>query len=266
MNIGLVSARGGSVRFKDKNITPLAGVPLFMWSIYQLVYSKLTDFVIFTTDSQHYWDLFEKHVPDEMRGKCHVILRPVWDNNTAVNRPYRHAIETLREQGVPIKDTDNVITLFPTSPQRHPHDVDNLIQAWYDVDGKYDQLSWFAPERECFVYKNLRPMEGRYGIPYGVEPVITDKFWTYSTMAGGNAIYSIGKAMEWWSEWSDRDLDKRMRETQEKRKIGAFSVYPYQAMECDYEHQFHIIEAIMEKVILKGRGVDIYRDYYEGHI
>lgn len=57
-----VPARSGSKRVPNKNITPLAGKPLFVWTLEACVKADQVDSVIFSTDSEEYWALATKHV------------------------------------------------------------------------------------------------------------------------------------------------------------------------------------------------------------
>lgn len=278
MNIALISVRGGSVRLPGKNKKLLCGLPLFVWTELQAFYSHEIDFVLFTTDDKEMWNIFADNVPKNADGSpvksYDRILRPVYDNDTAINRPYLEAVQENGKKIHGFKDDDLLMTMFATSPTRHPHDIDNTIEAWYLNKDKYDQLTWFAPDREIQVFKNEKPMPQQFGKAYYAEPVLFDKHWNYSIQAGGTACYPVGKAVEWWTAagWSDREIDAKMKDPElqkqdaKNKRMGCYSVYPYQAIECDYEYLFYVVEGIMEKYILKGHGPNIYRDYYEGHI
>jgi len=276
MNIALISVRGGSVRLPRKNILPMCGHPLLAWTVTQAFYSKEIDFVLFTTDDQEMYWTFEKYVPKENKKPFHMHLRPVYDNNTSVGRPYLEVVRDIGIKKYNFKDDDVLVSLFATSPQRHPHDIDNLVRAF--KNSKYEEMAFYAPDRECHVFKNSREMSHQYGQVFEVEPVISNKFWDYSIGATGTSISTVGHTVPIWEEqgekcgWSDRYLDEQMKDLKKKgdelkeRKAGAYSVYPYQAFECDYHHWFKVVENIMEEYILKGRGIGLYRDYFEGHI
>jgi CMP-N-acetylneuraminic acid synthetase len=49
--LAVIPARGGSTRLKDKNIYPLGGKPLIMWTIEAVLKSECFDNVIVSTDS-----------------------------------------------------------------------------------------------------------------------------------------------------------------------------------------------------------------------
>ncbi len=61
----LIPARSGSKRVPGKNIKPLAGKPLVLWTLEACVRAPSIDRVIFSTDSEAYWDLARKHLGED---------------------------------------------------------------------------------------------------------------------------------------------------------------------------------------------------------
>lgn len=57
-----VPARSGSKRLPGKNIKDLAGKPLVIWTLEAFVNAPSVDHVIFSTDSEEYWDLATRHL------------------------------------------------------------------------------------------------------------------------------------------------------------------------------------------------------------
>jgi CMP-N,N'-diacetyllegionaminic acid synthase len=60
-----VPARSGSKRVPGKNTRLLAGKPLVVWTLQACANAKGVDKVILSTDSQDYWDIARKYVPEE---------------------------------------------------------------------------------------------------------------------------------------------------------------------------------------------------------
>jgi len=60
-----VPARSGSKRLPGKNIKPLAGKPLVLWTLEAFARAPSVDKVIFSTDSEEYWDLARRHLGEE---------------------------------------------------------------------------------------------------------------------------------------------------------------------------------------------------------
>ena len=55
--VGLIPARAGSVRVRDKNVRPLNGHPVLAYSIASALDSGVFDDVIVSTDSELYADI-----------------------------------------------------------------------------------------------------------------------------------------------------------------------------------------------------------------
>ena len=62
--LAVIPARGGSTRLPKKNIRPLGGKPLILWTVEAVLESNSFDKVIISTDSEQIWDTV-KHLPVE---------------------------------------------------------------------------------------------------------------------------------------------------------------------------------------------------------
>lgn len=60
--IAIVPARSGSRRLPNKNIRPLAGKPLLLWTLEACISTKRIGKVILSTDSMDYWKLASEHL------------------------------------------------------------------------------------------------------------------------------------------------------------------------------------------------------------
>lgn len=255
--LGLITARGGSIRLPRKNIKEFCGIPLVAWSILQSRCSRLIDLTVLTTDDPEIAAIGRKY-------GAKVIMRPVMDNDITAGVPFRMAIEELENDGYII---DDILCILPTSPLKKPNDLDNLVE-YYRLLKQYediDQMDVFSPDRETFIFKNVEEMVNNYNKPYHVTRSLADKNWNYSKLGGG---WNIGKRdylMKCWHNTSDFDteIDKQLDENMfdKKQKIVAYSIEPWQCFETDYESYFKICELLMEEFVLKGRGMSVYTDY-----
>jgi len=59
--IAIVPARSGSKRLPNKNIKPLAGKPLLLWTLEACIETERIGKVILSTDSMDYWKLANEH-------------------------------------------------------------------------------------------------------------------------------------------------------------------------------------------------------------
>lgn len=60
-----IPARSGSKRVPGKNVKPLAGKPLVLWTLEACVRAPSVSKVIFSTDSEEYWDIARKHLGED---------------------------------------------------------------------------------------------------------------------------------------------------------------------------------------------------------
>ena len=74
--LAVIPARGGSTILPDKNIYPLGGKPLILWTVEAVLKSNCFDKVIVSTDSEKIWEAV-KHLPVErhQRPKEHATVK-----------------------------------------------------------------------------------------------------------------------------------------------------------------------------------------------
>ncbi len=115
--LGVITARGGSVRLPNKNILNFAGKPLIALTIAQAKKSKYIDEIICSTDSKKIRDIALKY-------KCSVpFMRPKYlaKNKTS-------SLEVLNHLCKKISLFDYIVLLQPTSPLRNTLDIDASIE------------------------------------------------------------------------------------------------------------------------------------------
>jgi len=117
--VGVIPARSGSRRIKNKSIARLGGFPLMYYTIREALKAKTLSRVIVSTDSQHYAEIAHNHGaevpflrPKEISGDCDTTL------------VLKHCIEFLEKKGYHV---DVVVTLQPTSPFRKAEDIDACV-------------------------------------------------------------------------------------------------------------------------------------------
>ncbi len=120
--LAIILARGGSKRLPNKNILPLGGKPLIVWSIDEAKKSKYIDTVMVTTDSQEIYDVAQRH------GAELPFLRPaeLAQDETKSIDVILHALDFYKD-----KKFDDVIIFQPTSPLRDVDDIDGAIEFFY---------------------------------------------------------------------------------------------------------------------------------------
>lgn len=265
--LGLITARGGSVRLPRKNARSFCGYPLVAWSIIQSKCSKLINETVLTTDDDEIYEIGKKY-------GAIVIKRPVMDNDITANVPFKMAIEELEINGMKI---DQIVSMLPTSPLKKPSDLDNLIWAFQyhnnflneykqtDLNIEEDEMSTFSPDMECFIYENIEDMTDTYNTAYHLDHIIANKNWNYSKLCGGWGIGNRDYLMNKWRNSPDKDsaIDANLMKYMfnKQKNILGYAIEPWQCFETDYEHYFKICEILMEEFILKGKGLEVYTNY-----
>lgn len=120
--IAIIPARGGSKRIHKKNLLRLAGRPLVAHSILHAKQSQYIRKVYVSTD-----DADIARVASEYGAE--VIIRPpeLATDTASSELALLHVLDELNKQGQP--DPELVVFLQPTSPIRHPLDIDRAIET-----------------------------------------------------------------------------------------------------------------------------------------
>ncbi len=118
----LIGARGGSKAIPKKNIHDLGGFPLIAYSIIAAKLSKNIDRVIVSTASEEIAEVSKKY------GAEVPFIRPAeisGDKSTDIEF-VTHALNWFQENEKSVPDY--LVHLRPTTPLRHPKDIDAAIE------------------------------------------------------------------------------------------------------------------------------------------
>ena len=118
--IAVIPARGGSKSIPHKNIIPLAGKPLIVWTIEAAKQVNEIDRIIVSTDD----DEISKIAADS---GAEVYTRPAYlaADDALVIDTLRNLIETLRYEG---EGAEIMVLLEPTCPLRNSEDIVKCIE------------------------------------------------------------------------------------------------------------------------------------------
>jgi N-acylneuraminate cytidylyltransferase/CMP-N,N'-diacetyllegionaminic acid synthase len=120
----IIPARGGSKRLPRKNVKPLSGKPLIVWTIEQALLSKYLDTIIVSTDDKEIALISKNH------GAEVPFLRPTelaTDDTNGID-VVLHAMKWFEEE---IGPYDMIVELQPTSPLRLCSDIDKTIELLF---------------------------------------------------------------------------------------------------------------------------------------
>jgi len=120
--LGIIPARAGSKRVKDKNIRPFAGSTLTHMAIEQALESKYLDRIVISSDSNEVLSIGQTFNGVE------VLKRPIeLATDTAPAIDYmKHAINHCISNGW---SPDLLVIIQPTSPIRTGEDIDQTIEC-----------------------------------------------------------------------------------------------------------------------------------------
>jgi len=119
----IIPARGGSKGLKNKNIHPVAGLPLLGWSVLQALDAEHVDKVFVTTDDEAIAEVAREYGAE-------VIDRPehISGDKATSESALLHALETIA--GRHGAEPETVVFLQATSPLRKPGDIDRAIELF----------------------------------------------------------------------------------------------------------------------------------------
>jgi CMP-N-acetylneuraminic acid synthetase len=126
--VAFIFARGGSKGLPGKNIRPLGGKPLIVWSIEHALAVKRIERVIVSTDSEEIADVARAYgveVPFIRPAELAGDKSPEW-------LAWRHALNFLLETSGALPDA--MVSVPTTAPLRLPVDIENCLNLYEKGD------------------------------------------------------------------------------------------------------------------------------------
>jgi len=145
--LGIIPARAGSKRLKNKNRLKIAGKPLITWTIEAALESKYIDHVVVTSDEDKILSISESFGVSKIKRPSNLA------NDTATTfDTVRHVIETIK------KKYDFIVLLQPTSPLRNSEHIDKAINTLKTK--KADAIVSVCKMEHSPLWSNLLPEDG----------------------------------------------------------------------------------------------------------
>ncbi|HWQ25424.1 MAG TPA: acylneuraminate cytidylyltransferase family protein [Chlorobaculum sp.] len=121
--VAIIPARGGSKGLKNKNIYPVAGLPLLAWTVTQALDSAHVDGVFVTTDDSAIASVARAYGAE-------VIDRPeeISGDKATSESAILHALDIIGQTCG--NEPETVVFLQATSPLRKPGDIDRAIELF----------------------------------------------------------------------------------------------------------------------------------------
>jgi len=131
--VAIIPARGGSKGLPRKNVLPLAGKPLIVWSIEAAENSRYIDRHIISTDDEEI-----ASVARENFGEVPFIRPEQFSTDQSSSYDVlEHAILFLKEEN---HNYDYVVLLEPTSPLRTSEDIDRALEYLHNNKNIADSI------------------------------------------------------------------------------------------------------------------------------
>jgi CMP-N,N'-diacetyllegionaminic acid synthase len=134
--VGLVPARAGSERVPGKNVMPLGGHPLIVYSIAAAQGSGIFGAVVVSTDSEEIADIARRYGA-EVPG-----LRPA-EMSTPTSYDIEWVLHVMRE-----RDEEVFAILRPTSPFRTAHTIRRGYERLVELGDRADSIRAVEPARQ----------------------------------------------------------------------------------------------------------------------
>lgn len=121
--VAFVPARSGSIRVPGKNIKLLAGKPLVIHTLEAFINADKVDKVIFSTDSEEYWELAKSHIQSDK------LVLDFRSHDNAGNKV--KIFDYLKNNYQNIFESDDVFLMgLPTAPLRNHRHVNEAISLF----------------------------------------------------------------------------------------------------------------------------------------
>lgn len=129
--LAVVTARGGSKGIPGKNVMPLCGQPLFIWSIITGLESEYVDITVVSSDCLKVEEEVEKYKIEHKKSKLLFIKRPenISGDLSKNEEALIHALNLVNKKEV-YGQFDTVINLQPTSPIRQHKLLDKCLEKY----------------------------------------------------------------------------------------------------------------------------------------
>ena len=116
--ICFIPARSGSTRIKNKNIRLIDGRPLIYWSVSKAIKSKIFDQIIFSSDSDKYYNILTKYLKKDKLNYKNLIF----DKRNIIHSKTKSKIFDYLKYDLlnkfNFKKNDLLVQMLPTCPLR----------------------------------------------------------------------------------------------------------------------------------------------------
>ena len=230
--LAVIPAKGISRRLKGKNLKPLAGKPLFTWSIDAARKSACVDRVIVSTDDQEIADVAKRYKADVP------FLRPKRLNKEIVSAMDVAAfvLERLKREG---EEYDVIVLLQPTSPLRTAKDIDVTVKRMINNRRALSIVSVVEMDKKP---EWMKTIDNNGYLKDLIDPKVLKGKGSKTYIPNG-AIFTmyVDDLMKGGSVYSKRTI--------------CYHMAPEVSMDVDTPYEFEITDYLMKKRLKQERSV-----------
>lgn len=126
--ICFIPARSGSTRIKDKNIKKLNKYPLIYWTVYKAIKSKKFDKIIFSSNSENYFQILLKYLKKNKLNHKNLIFDKREISHSKKKSKIFDYIKSDLIKKFKFKKKDLLVQLMPTCPFRSLSSIQKAIE------------------------------------------------------------------------------------------------------------------------------------------
>lgn len=232
----VICARGGSKGLPNKNLKPMHGKPLIMWTVEQALGYKAD--VCVSSDSRDLLDIVDGCGID-------IIERPkeLAQDDTSKIAAIRHAVSIMARRTQANYTT--IIDLDCTNPVRNPEDIGNSIKKLHETGASVVVSAVKARKNPYFN--------------------ILEDYYDYQRLCGGGHTTNLGSRQEapqcWDMNASITVFEKQWLDDNEFAKtptatprLAVYEMPPESAFDIDNEFDWKIVEWLMKTKVNKELG------------
>lgn len=212
-NLAIVPARGGSKRLPRKNILPLDGKPLILWTLEAAVKSCVFDTIIVSTDDEEIAEIADIEGVD-------VVMRPdhLSQDVSTTDEVCVHVLDELEAVG---KSFDSVSCLYATAPLRDSDDIKAVVELV--STGHYSKA--LAVTEYIYPFHQAMRVTGNGGlIPLFPDQILKRRSDVPKTYVGNGSTYTAlvseyrrtkdfvtgDVGFHFMPEWKSTDIDEKI--------------------------------------------------------
>ena len=131
-NIAFIPFRSGSTRLPNKNILPLAGLPLATWSLIAANKCKFIDKIILSTDQKGFFDQIVSSADEVIKINKEILFDHRLPEHAGSRVKIFDYIKNHLKESM-VNNADSLVQMLPTTPFRSVDTLQKAIELYLDT-------------------------------------------------------------------------------------------------------------------------------------